>query len=230
MARVTEAELDGKVVKVYQADGENLPVVYSNDYMESGETVLARCAELGCPPFHLVTMSKVGWDRSMSPWPSAPVVARNDHFTGEGPAHLEWLLEKAVPHAERVLGVNGATSFISGYSMAGLFALWALYRTDFFAGAVSASGSVWFPGFREFVLGHDPAGSPCGVYLSLGNRETKVSNPALQRTDETCREIRDRFEEAGVPAKFELNPGNHYRDMDVRVAKGITWLLGRAGI
>jgi predicted alpha/beta superfamily hydrolase len=225
MARVTEAELDGKVVKVYRAGGENLPVVYSNDYQENGEAVLARCAEIGCPPFHLVTMSKVGWDRSMSPWPSAPVVARNDHFTGEGPAHLEWLLEKTVPHAERVLGVSGAMSFISGYSMAGLFALWAIFQTDFFAGAVSASGSVWFPGFREFALGHEPAGSPRGVYLSLGDRETKVSNPALQHTDETCREIRDHLEEAGVPAKFELNPGNHYRDMDVRVAKGIAWLL-----
>ena len=25
------------------------------------------CAELGCPPFHLVTMSKAGWNRSMFP-------------------------------------------------------------------------------------------------------------------------------------------------------------------
>ncbi len=42
---------------------------------------------------------------------------------------------------------------MSDAAISGLFALWALYRTDFFAGAVSASGSVWFPGFREFVLG-----------------------------------------------------------------------------
>ena len=190
MADVSKGSLDGKVVTIYRADGEGLPVVYSNDYRESGRDVLARCAELGCPPFHLVTLSKVGWDRSMSPWPSEPVVARNDHFAGEGPRHLEWLLSDAVPCAEHELGVRMPVSYISGYSMAGLFALWSLYQTDFFAGAVSASGSLWFPGFRDYALAHEPVGRPRGVYLSLGERETKVRNPALQHTDDICRDLR----------------------------------------
>lgn len=226
MADVSKESLDGKVVTIYRADGEGLPVVYSNDYQESGSGVLARCAELGCPSFHLVTLSKVGWDRSMSPWPSEPVVTRNDHFSGEGSQHLEWLLLHVAPYVERELGVRKPVSYISGYSMAGLFALWALYQTDFFAGAVSASGSLWFPGFRDYVLAHEPAGRPRGIYLALGERETKVRNPALQHTDDICRSLCARLSSQGIPHTFESNPGNHFKDMDLRVAKGIAWLLG----
>lgn len=35
---------------------------------------------------------------------------------------------------------------IAGYSLAGLFALYALYKTDVFTRVASMSGSLWFPG------------------------------------------------------------------------------------
>ena len=35
-------EIDKRIVKLYRGDGEALPVVYSNDYAESGEAVLGR--------------------------------------------------------------------------------------------------------------------------------------------------------------------------------------------
>jgi len=68
-------EIDGKSIMIYRGTGEALPVVYSNDYGKSGEAVLKRCREIGCPPFHLVSVFNVGWDQNMSPWPSEPVVA-----------------------------------------------------------------------------------------------------------------------------------------------------------
>ena len=97
------AEIDKRIVKLYRGDGEALPVVYSNDYAESGEAVLGRCADLGCPPFHLVTVSKLGWDRNLSPWTSAPVVSKNDHFDGNAPEYLKWYLGNVVPFAEETL-------------------------------------------------------------------------------------------------------------------------------
>ena len=57
---------------------------------------------------------------------------------------------------------------IAGYSLAGLFAVYALYRTDVFARAASVSGSLWFPGFREYVFSHTPLCRPDCVYFSLG--------------------------------------------------------------
>ena len=44
--------------------------------------------------------------------------------------------------------IHGKASFIgiAGYSLAGLFALYALYKTDAFTRVASMSGSLWFPG------------------------------------------------------------------------------------
>jgi len=69
------------------AAGNILRVIYSNDYAESGDAVQSRCEELGCPPFHLVTVSKAGWARNLPPWPSEPVAATNDHFDGNAPEY-----------------------------------------------------------------------------------------------------------------------------------------------
>jgi predicted alpha/beta superfamily hydrolase len=225
---ITHATLDGRAVTAYRAAGEGLPVVFSNDYAESGGAVLSRCSQLGCAPFDLVTISGFSWDQCLSPWPSEPVATKDDHFAGDAPAYLEWLLGSVVPWASDTLGETAAGSYVSGYSMAGLFALWSLYETDAFAGAVCASGSLWYPGFGDFATTHDLVASPQGVYLSLGDRESSVRNPALRVTESVFRLVRDSYERRGIPVTFELNPGNHFRDMDLRVAKGITWLLGTA--
>ena len=220
-------EIDKRIVKLYRGDGEALPVVYSNDYAESGEAVLGRCADLGCPPFHLVTVSELGWDRNLSPWPSAPVVSKNDHFDGNAPEYLKWYLGNVVPFAEETLELKDPVSYVAGYSMAGLFALWSLYETDFFRGAVCASGSLWYPGFCEFALSHAFRRVPEGVYLSLGDRESISKNSALQKTEAVFRTLNEQYARGGLAAIFELNPGNHYRDTDLRMAKGIRWLLTR---
>lgn len=224
--------MDGRNVVVYRAAGPSaddarVPVVYSNDYFEAGEAVLSRCEELGCRPFHLVTVSGFDWDECLSPWSSEPVVGPDDHFTGEAPAYLEWLTGNVVPHAEDVLGVKDAMSYLVGYSMAGLFALWSLYETRRFSGVMCASGSLWYPGFEEFAMTHEPACTPRGIYLSLGDQESSVANPALRRTEGVFRKLDERYRKAGIPSTFELNPGDHYRDADLRMAKGITWLLER---
>jgi predicted alpha/beta superfamily hydrolase len=225
MSETVSTELDGRVIRLYRGSGENLPVLYSNDYAESGDAVLRRCRELKCPPFHLVFVSNVGWDQNMSPWPSGPVVAKDDHFEGNAPAYLNWLLKTVIPCAEETLELKNPLSYITGYSMAGLFALWSLYETDFFSGAVCASGSLWYPGFCDFALSHDFRRTPAGIYLSLGDRESAVRNPALQKTEAVFRTLNEHYLRHGLPSVFELNAGNHYRDADLRMAKGYTWLL-----
>lgn len=225
MNEAVSTEMDGKVVKLYRGSGNHLPVIYSNDYSESGAAVRQCCEELGCPPFHLVTVSKAGWDSSMSPWPSEPVVAKNDHFTGNAPEHLQWLLGNVIPYAEGILELKEPVSYIAGYSMAGLFALWSLYQTDTFSGAVCASGSLWYPGFCDFALNHELRKTPSGIYLSLGDRESSGRNPALQRTESVFRTLDGHYRYSGIASIFELNPGNHYRDIVMRIAKGYRWML-----
>lgn len=237
---MTELQMDHKTIKIYQAEGRNLPVIYSNDYGESGTEVLKCCRELACPPFHLVTVSGLDWEENMSPWPAEPVVTKKDHFSGGGPAYLEWLLSEAVPAAEQVLRDGetagdagedstgndiGAESYIAGYSMAGLFALWSLYETDFFKGAVSASGSLWYPGFCDYAVSHSFKGTPRHVYLSLGDRESLSRNPVLKTAETSCRRLEAFYRNQGTDVIFELNQGSHYKDAELRMSMGIRWLL-----
>ena len=62
--------------------------------------------------------------------------------------------------------------------------MYALCNTDAFSRAASVSGSLWFPGFKEYVLSHPPIHRPDCVYFSLGDRESKTRNPVLQTVQE----------------------------------------------
>ena len=77
---------------------------------------------------------------------------------------------------------------IAGYSLGGLFALYAAYHCDEFRRVASMSGSLWFPDFREYVLSHDFANRPDRIYLSLGDKEAKTRNPVLKTVQEGARD------------------------------------------
>jgi len=50
----------------------------------------------------------------------------------------------------------------------------------------------------------------------------------LQHTDGICQRLCEHYQELGIPSTFETNPGGHFLEPDLRMAKGITWLLGNA--
>lgn len=71
----------------------------------------------------------------------------------------------------------GKKYYFGGYSLAGLFALWAAYQTDVFSDVAAASPSMWFPGFTGYMEEHDIKSRM--VYLSLGDKEPKACNPVM---------------------------------------------------
>ena len=217
-----KTEIDGKQVLIYKNDMENAPIVYANMYIETGRVVLKKCESLGCKPFHLVSISKLRWDEELSPWAHDPIVSKSDNFTGEADGYVKCLTEQIIPLAEGITG-KPSCRIIAGYSMGGLFALYAPYVTDVFSAAVSASGSVWYPRFTEYVRTHDFLKNPEAVYLSLGDLESHTKNEFLSRTEHCMEELNSVYQQKGIQSVFELNPGNHYKDADLRLAKGISW-------
>lgn len=107
-------EFGQRAVTVHVA-GEGLPVVFSNEYAGDGSDVLAACERIGCAPFNLVVASRMNWDECLSPWPAGRVVTKDDHFTGEAPAYLSWILDEVVPFARqapaRPMSLTPATTF-----------------------------------------------------------------------------------------------------------------------
>ena len=84
-----------------------------------------------------------------------------------------------LPFILRQCADRSKTYYAGGYSMAGLFSLWAAYQTDAFAGVAAASPSIWFPDFLQYMKEHDIRTE--SVYLSLGDREEKTRNPVMAK-------------------------------------------------
>ena len=204
-----------------------LPVVYLNVFQGDGGDVWAACQELGCPSFVLVAIGGLDWNRDLSPWQCDGTVRDAEPFAGEADAYLDELLDRIVPETEATLPHPPAWRGIAGYSLAGLFALWSLWRTDMFTRAASASGSLWFPNFVERAAAAPFAGDPRAVYLSLGKKETKTPNRMMRHVLDDTHAMEELLQGRGIDTTFELNPGNHFAETDLRMARGLAWLLRR---
>ena len=114
---------------------------------------------------------------------------------------------------------------LGGYSLAAFFSLWAAYQTDRFCGITAASPSVWFPGWDSYICEHEVR-API-VYLSLGNKEAKTRNKTMAAVADRIQQMYDRLKEDKGCASYTLewNQGNHFKEPDVRTAKGFAWVL-----
>ena len=181
--------------------------------LEGIENEVKTISELTNADFRMIAVRVPNWNRDLSPW-TAPAVFGKESF-GDGAGDF---LEGILP-----LCPDGKTCYIGGYSLAGLFALWAAYRTGRFAGVAAASPSVWFPGFTDFMQANRIQSK--AVYLSLGDREEKAKNPVMATVGSRIREAEGILKAQGIPCTLEWNPGNHFRDADIRTAKAFAWVL-----
>lgn len=164
--------------------------------------------------FQMIAWKVEHWNQELSPW-KAPAVFGNEPFGDGAKELLNDLLAFCSDHDK--------TYYLGGYSLAGLFALWASCQTDRFAGIAAASPSVWFPGFIEY-LKETGTGSD-SIYLSLGDREEKTKNPVLSTVGNCIREVDAWLRKTGINTMLEWNPGNHFREPERRTAKAFAWLL-----
>ena len=167
------------------------------------------------------------WNKDLSPWPAPAAWKDTPDFSGGAEAFLDELTAKALPEVREQLAYDPAWYGIAGYSLAGLFAVYSLYRTAVFRRAASVSGSMWFDGFREYTAGHSFAGVLDRIYFSLGKKESRTRNRRVAAVEEDTRMICEHYRELGVETVFEINPGNHFQDSQERLAKGISWILRR---
>lgn len=173
--------------------------------------------------FCLITVKVDDWNKDLSPWP-APAVFGNEDFGEGAPETLDFLLKKVLlpcdPDTARRRRI-----YLGGYSLAGLFALWAGCRTDAFDGIAAASPSIWFPGFAEYMRNNVPQTK--AVYLSLGDREEKTRHPLMSQVGNVIRSSYEFLKDNGIDCVLEWNKGNHFKNPDMRTAKAFAWLMNR---
>ena len=163
------------------------------------------------------------WNDTLSPW-EAPAVWGKQGFGGNAMDTLRFLTEQVIPTLKQQLRLpENIKIILGGYSLAGLFALWASTQTDLFYGVAAASPSVWFPGWMEFEQRHPIQAQR--IYLSLGDREERTRNATLAVVGDNIRTLHSRLTERGADCTLEWNSGGHFKDADLRTAKAFQWVI-----
>jgi predicted alpha/beta superfamily hydrolase len=175
----------------------------------------------GTEDFGLMAVKVEDWNRDLSPW-EAPAVFGDEPFGGRAEATLEELADIMDSGLLKDRDASATNLYIGGYSLSGLFAIWSVYNVNYFKGVAAVSPSVWFPGFYEYIsereIGTDT------VYLSLGKKEEKTRNQVMARVGDVIKDIEGQLKPK-LRCTLEWNEGNHFKEPELRTAKGFAWLL-----
>lgn len=193
------------VILIQPVDGHDLSLI---------EKEIALIQDMTAADFKLLAIKVDNWNDDLSPW-AAPPVFGDRGFIGDA--------EKTLDEILKICDESDKTYYIGGYSLAGLFCLWAAYKTDIFNGVAAASPSVWFPGFDEFIKANDIHVSK--VCLSLGDKEEKTRNPVMSTVGQRIRDAHSLYTSNGIECTLDFNPGNHFKDTEIRTAKVFARLI-----
>ena len=173
--------------------------------------------------FLFAAVPVANWNDALSPW-EAPAVWGKESFSGKAADTLRFLTEQAIPTLKQRFALpENVRIILGGYSLAGLFALWASTQTALFSGVAAASPSVWFPGWMEFEQQH-PIQAQC-IYLSLGDREDRTRNATMAAVGDNIRTLHSQLTARGADCSLEWNSGGHFKDADLRTARAFQWVM-----
>ena len=195
------------------------------------------------------------WEENFSPWCAPRVFAKGPNFGDGAQKTLDPLINHVIPWTESELTDPPTYRVLVGYSLAGLFSLWAGVSQQVARGCQpgtattpqlsgpgapyvdasvatfqrigAVSGSFWFPGLLDYV-DQQLRGGVVGLthaYLSLGDREARTPNPQIMHVRENAELLASRLESAGITSMFELNRGNHFQNVEGRIQKALDWLV-----
>ena len=214
-----------KVITLYKSADINAPLIVFNTFEGDGEGVYKELQNMGCTSINLLAVGNIDWNHDMSPWYMPSIYSKEKSFSGGADGYLKLLIEDILPKAKEL--IEGEPKFIgiAGYSLAGLFAVYTMYKTDVFDRVACMSGSLWFSNFIEYCKRNEYKRLPDKIYFSLGDKEANTRNPVLKTVEDKTIELSEYFKSLGSEVIFELNKGNHFTDTVLRIAKGIKAIL-----
>ena len=204
-------------------NGADLPTIYWGETKNNSETiekVLALCGDVNC---NYIIYEVEDWNADFSPWEFK--LNKKMSFSGGGRKTLDWLMNDCVPCYEKEYSLMGKR-ILCGYSLAGLFSLWAFYESQAFSGVISCSGSLWFGDWISYAESHN-APQDSSVYLSLGDREENARDCIMATVgDCTRRQYELVCSDKNLSRHIlEWNDGGHFNEPEKRIAKGIRWCV-----
>lgn len=214
-----------------------------NDGVRREVDLIAQASPTG---FAMVFFDCVEWARALMPW-ADDAVSRDAEVGRHAPDTLRFIEHTLLPWLRERFGA--LPCIIGGYSLGGLFALWAARNTDAFAAVAAASPSLWINGWGEYAAAH-PILSPQAtahhslnttlqistpqhittttpIHLSLGDREEHCRNQRMKRIGDCVRAEHALLCQQLSPTAVTLrwHEGGHFGAEAERTAEAFAWCI-----
>lgn len=158
----------------------------------------------------LVMIYPYDWNYCMTPWKYHD---KNMGKTGGGEEFLSWFISE-------IYDEKYQRQYIGGYSLGGLFALFAACEKELFDGVMSVSGSLWYPGVLEYFNEKSIGKRISKIYMSLGDKESLTKNAEREKVGFNTEKLAEVFGRT-KEVFFEYNRGGHFTDISERIVKSI---------
>lgn len=188
-----------------------------NGGLEREAEAIAAGTDIG---FVLAAFDTGEWARALMPW-ADEAVSRNVEVGSHAADTLAYLTDTLLPWLRVRYG--NLSVVIGGYSLGGLFALWAARQVGCFDGVAAASPSLWIRGWSDYAEKHGVKSRQ--VYLSLGNREEHCRNQRMAQIGQCVRSeyalLASRMRTDNVV--LEWNQGGHFGEEAERTGRAFVW-------
>lgn len=223
---MTTLSIENRTCRLFGSDNPDCLLIQPSARHETAtlEAEAAQIAALSQTPFVLATVELEDWIIDLMPWPDRNI-SREEEAGRHAPDTLHYILDALIPELKRRFGDRPI--ILGGYSLGGLFALWAAGQTDGFKALAAASPSVWIKDWIPYATKQPPMTE--AIYLSLGEREEHVKNQAIARVGDCLRVQYALLQRQMGPERCTLvwEEGNHFTDNEGRLARAFAWCLNR---
>lgn len=211
----------------YNEGKKHYPTIYVNGEIPI-EEIMTKLVNMSAETdFILLSIQPKNWNDDFTPW-EAPAFRKGEGAPrGMADAYLSCLSNEIKPYIDAHYRTKAAPedTALFGYSLGGLTAVYAIYKTDVFGAVASLSGSLWYDGFCEFMEREKPLRTDLRVYMSLGKKESRSKNPRMGRVAECTEKAIKILRGQSKGVFFEWNEGGHFHDIEARFVKAIVWWM-----
>ncbi|MBP3884556.1 MAG: alpha/beta hydrolase [Olsenella sp.] len=198
--------------------GALAPVIY---VIDSPEHPFDLAPAAGGRASAVVRLPVRSWGDSLTPWPARGLYREEPDFGGKASTTLAELCREAIPAIEREKGLSPRRRAICGYSLGGLFVLYAFARTEVFDACACLSGSVWYEGWVDYLRALDFDGAGRFAFLSIGSKEKRAAPKILQGVQDDMGQCAQILRDHGCEVEYVVGPGSHMSFYRERLDAGL---------
>lgn len=175
------------------------------------------------------------WEKELTPW-SDPNISPREGVGEYAFETLDYITDQLLPSLRSKMDGANMTSasdaenkalpvIIGGYSLAGLFARWAVTKVECFDAVAAASPSLWITAWKGFSEAHEVFAHD--VYLSLGDREERARNKVMAQVGDNIRWEYEHLQHTLGADHCTLvwEQGGHFVTPHLRLARAFAWCV-----